>query len=700
MTSSNTTGTRYSLKVLLTLILTAYIFSIAVRLIWVFQFQDNPQFVWNDQLMISTNDGYFFASGAQKWLEGTLQFNPQTPGLYYTAATSLSAFVAKYLPFSLDTVILYMPAVISSMVVIPIILIGRLFNVTAVGFFAALLGSIAWSYYNRTMVGYFDTDMFSAMAPMFILYFLLATVKTEKFVFAFLSALAILIYPFLYDHGHAIVYAMGIIYMVYMIVFHRKDEFTYHSILLIAIGLMNIDAWIQLAIIIALFIAMRKNVVSANLSLYASVVAVFLFLYTGHVFELIWMRVSMYFNRGVESSGLHFYQVIQTVREAGQIPFETMANRISGSVLGLFAALAGYIVLVIRHKEFILALPLIGIGVFSLVGGLRFTVYAVPVAAISAIFLFHVIAMYIKDKKLYVMTLAILSSAMIYPNITHIIDYKVPTVFMAKEVQILDELKTRSSSKDYVIAWWDYGYPIWYYADKNTLIDGGKHNNDNFIVSEILLTTSPLEAARLSRLAVETYVDSDYKIVADTLFKNRQPDQVDVGSYLENLRYGDVQLPQKSRDIYLYLPMRMLEILPTIKIFSNIDLSTGKPVSNPFFYSTQRFQDSGSVLDLANGVALLKNEGKVQIGDQKVPLGQFIKVGYLPDGKLDVQKKIINPTSRLTIIYMESYHRFLVLDTEYLNSTYIQMYIFENYDKELFEPVILDPLVKIYKLKI
>jgi len=669
-------------------------------MIWVFQFQDNPQFIWNDQLMISTNDGYFFASSAQKWLEGTLQYNPQTAGLFYTAAITLSAFAAKYLPFSLDTVILYMPAVISSMVVVPIILIGRLFGMTAVGFFAALLGSIAWSYYNRTMIGYFDTDMFSAMAPMFILYFLLATIKTEKFIFALLSALAILIYPFLYDHGRAIVYAMGIIYMVYMIVFHRKDEFTYHSILLIAISLMNINAWAQLTIIIGLFAAIRIKIISANISLYASIVAIFLFLYTGHVFELIWMRVSMYFNRGVESSGLHFYQVIQTVREAGQIPFETMANRISGSVLGLFAALVGYIVLVIRHKEFILALPLIGIGVFSLVGGLRFTVYAVPVAAISAIFLFHVIAMYMKDKRLYILTLTLLSAAMIYPNITHIIDYKVPTVFMAKEVQILDELKNKSSSKDYVITWWDYGYPIWYYADKNTLIDGGKHNNDNFIVSEILLTTSPLEAARLSRLAVETYVDSNYKIVADTLFKNRQPDQIDVGSYLETLRYGDVQMPEKSRDIYLYLPMRMLDILPTIKIFSNIDLSTGKPVSNPFFYTTQRFHDSGSVLNLGNGVVLLKNEGKMQIGDQKVQLGQFIKVGYATDGKLNVQKQVINPTSRLTLIYMESYQRFLVLDTEYLDSTYIQMYVFENYDKELFEPVILDPLVKIYKLKI
>ncbi len=695
-----TDNTPVTTKHILLLITIAYLFSFAVRMIWVWQFQDNPQFIWNNQLMINTNDGYFFASGAQKWLEGTLQYNPQTPGLFYTAAVTFSAFVAKYLPFTLDTVILYMPAVISSMVVIPLVLIGRLFGMTAVGFFSALLGSIAWSYYNRTMIGYFDTDMFSAMAPMFILYFLLATIKSEKFIFVLLSALSILVYPFLYDHGHAIVYAMGVLYMLYMLLFHRKDAFTYHSILLISIGLMNINPWVQLAVIALLFIGIKKELITANISLYSSFFTIFLFLYTGHVFELLWMRTSMYFNRGVEESGLHFYQVIQTVREAGKIPFETMANRISGSVIGVFAAFAGYIVLVMRHKEFILALPLIGIGVFSLVGGLRFTVYAVPAAAISAVFLFHVIAMYAKEKKFYYLTLSVLTAFIIYPNITHILAYKVPTVFMHQEVKVLNALKQQSSSKDYVITWWDYGYPIWYYGDKNTLIDGGKHNNDNFIVSEILLTTSQLEAARLSRLAVETYVDSHYKIVADTLFKNRQPDQVDVSAYLEDLRYGDIQLPTKSRDVFLYLPMRMLDILPTVKVFSNLDLSTGQPLSRPFFYSTQRFQDRGNVIQFGNGVALLKQEGSVQIGDQKVPLGEFIKVRYDQNGKLDINRQVITPMGRITVIYLESYQRFLILDNEYLNSTFIQMYVFENYDKTLFEPVILDPLVKIYKLKI
>jgi len=445
--------------------------------------------LWNGELMINTNDGYYFASAAQKWLEGTLTYNSRVLELFSTATVTLTAFITKFTPFSLETVVLYMPAFISSLVVIPIILIGRLFSMQWVGFFAALLGSITWSYYNRTMVGYFDTDMFSTMAPMFILYFLLATIKTEKMEYALLTAMSFLIYPYLYDQGKSVIYAMGLIYMVYMVAFHRKDKFTYHSILLITVGLVNLNVFAQLLTAFALYYALKKEIVTTQQAIIGSVILIPTFLYTGNVFNLIWLKMSVYLSRGTEAEGLHFYQVSQTIREAGIVPFDVIANRISGSLIGLFISLGGYVVLVMRKKEFILALPLIGIGLFSLVGGLRFTVFAVPLAAISAVFFLHVIASYAKDKRVYVAILASLTALLIYPNITHIIAYKVPTVFTKQEVQILDNLKQDSSSKDYMIAWWDYGYPLWFYADKNTLIDGGKHQNDNFIVSEILLTT-------------------------------------------------------------------------------------------------------------------------------------------------------------------------------------------------------------------
>jgi len=49
---------------------------------------------------------------------------------------------------------------------------------------------------------------------------------------------------------------------------------------------------------------------------------------------------------------------------------------------------------------------------------------------------------------------------------------------------------------------------------------------------------------------------------------------------------------------------------------------------------------------------------------------------------------------------MSSYGRFLILDDFYLNSAYIQMFVFDHYDPKLFEPVLSDPMSKVYKLKV
>ncbi len=53
--------------------------------------------------------------------------------------------------------------------------------------------------------------------------------------------------------------------------------------------------------------------------------------------------------------------------------------------------------------------------------------------------------------------------------------------------KMLDKLKKISKREDYVVSWWDYGYPLRYYSDTKTLIDGLKHKGDvNFTPSAIL----------------------------------------------------------------------------------------------------------------------------------------------------------------------------------------------------------------------
>ena len=398
---------------------------------------------------------------------------------------------------------------------------------------------------------------------------------------------------------------------------------------------------------------------------------------------------------------MKFFQVHQTIREAGKIPFDTFANRISGSIPTFILAMIGYLFLIYKKKEFLLFVPLLGIGLFAYMGGLRFTVYAVPIAGISLVYLFYVVTKSIDDIKIRYGVISILVAFALYPNIKHIIGYKVPTVFNKTEVEVLNKLKSISTTKDYTFAWWDYGYPIWYYSNTNTLIDGGKHNHDNFIISEILTTSSQVEAARLSRIAVEEYVDNNYSVVANSLFKNGKKEQLNVNNYLEELKFGDIKLPKKTRDVYLYLPHRMLNILPTVSIFSNRDLHTGKEKKKMLFYKSQGFKNNKGVLSLGRGMVCDTNSGMMLFGKQKTKIKYIITTELTNNGHTRVANtKQFDKNGDISLIYMKNYGSILVVNNNMLNSTYIRLFVLENYDKNLFELVISNPYAKVYKLKI
>jgi dolichyl-diphosphooligosaccharide--protein glycosyltransferase/undecaprenyl-diphosphooligosaccharide--protein glycosyltransferase len=690
---------------LIGLMVFAYVFSFAIRMIWVYQFQDNPDFYWNGQLMINTNDGYTWAAGAQNILYGMHEHNPGIRNMWANATIFFTVLFTKITPFSLETVILYMPSLISSLVVVPIILIARLYKQTLWGFFAALLGSIAWSYYNRTMTGYYDTDMFSAMAPMFILYFLMKSTIDFSLKSALYAAIAIAIYPFLYDAGASIVYAMGIIYAAYLVFYHRYDTNTYYSMILVFVALLHLplsapfNYVATLVILVILYIFFSRATIAQKKLMISAGILWILFMYFGNVFGLILHKVMSYISTGTATEGLHFYGVHQTIREAGKIPFKIFANRISGSQVGVVISLVGYIVLVIRHRAFLLALPLVGIGVFALWGGLRFTVYAVPIAAMSAVYLFFVIGELFNDKRAKYAFAVVATAMMIYPNVTHVIGYKVPTVMNNAEVQDLDQLKKISTAKDYTMAWWDYGYPIWFYSNTNTIIDGGKHQNDNFIISTIMQTTSPDLAANLSRLAVETYVDSNYSIIANTLFRNGQKDQIDPNLLLEELESSDYPLPSKTREVYLYLPYRMLNIFPTVAVFGNLDLTTGKRKRKIMFYPTRAVKNSNGVLQFSNGIIFDAKKGELVLGKQQLPVKSFFITQMTKNGETKVQVQRYHPEGDAVVIYMKSYGQFLVMDTQTFNSMYVQMFILGRYDRNLFELLVSSSYSKIYRLK-
>jgi dolichyl-diphosphooligosaccharide--protein glycosyltransferase/undecaprenyl-diphosphooligosaccharide--protein glycosyltransferase len=400
---------------------------------------------------------------------------------------------------------------------------------------------------------------------------------------------------------------------------------------------------------------------------------------------------------------------MQTIKEAGNIPFETFASRISGHIITFVLSVAGFVYLAYKHKVMLFGIPLIGLGFIASVGGLRFTIYAVPILAFGVAFLITEIARFMPTNRLKMLSMTALSLAILYPNIVHIYEYKVPTVFNTDEVKVLDRLKDIAGREDYVISWWDYGYPLRYYSDVKTLTDGGKHDGDvNFPVS-FILTNPQNSAAKMARLDVE-YTEKRFNSVQDQKDKN-----LTISSNIEQMtkEYGfndtndfllslqtDLKLPQKSRDIYIYLPFRMLDIYPTVAVFSNINLMNGTLGNQNFFYVAKTFKQEQNIVNLGQGILLDLQKATITIGRDSVPIKRFVQTSYDKEMKLQKNIQAANKEALINVVYMSNYNTFLVLDEKTYNSLYIQLMVLEEYDKMLFEEVILTPQAKVYKLKI
>lgn len=701
----------YSLKSFALLMLIAYLFSIAIRMIWVYQFQDNPSFHWNDYLMINTNDGYAYAEGARDMLAGFHQDNDLS--YYGTALSSLTYLLAKVLPFSFETIILYMPAFFGSLLVIPVMLIARVLKQDLLGFIAALLAGIVWSYYNRTMTGYYDTDMLTIVLPTFVLWALIYNIDTQKNRYLLLIPIFIIAYSWWYGQSYSLNMAMAFTVLLYTLILDRTNLFNYKILIFmfIAISFFSWEYKLLSAVILFLIFHFIPKA-NAKQVIYGLLFFTIALILLSGGFNPILTQLKGYLFRealaGDLDLNLHFYGVVKTVREAGQIPFETFANRISGHTITFILSLIGYILLALRYPIMWLALPMLGLGFFAYKGGLRFTVYAVPIMALGMgyfiIWTSQILERFIfKDKALSIakkVYISLFTLAVLYPNILHVISYKVPTVFMKQEVETLDKLHNIADREDYVVTWWDYGYPIRYYSDIKTLIDGGKHaGKDNFPVS-FALTKPALAGANMARLDVEYTERAFDENFSTNIVKAMQDyNTTDINQFLSDLGSSNFTPPKATRDIYFYLPLRMLNIYPTVGLFSNIDLLSGKQNARPFFYATSQFKDSEAILHLGNGIALDKKKGSIKLGQQEVPLAQFITVGYDNQGTLQRNVQSIQMTGQLNLIYMSSYNKFLLLDHQSFQSLYIQLFILENYDKELFELVITSPHAKVFKLK-
>jgi dolichyl-diphosphooligosaccharide--protein glycosyltransferase/undecaprenyl-diphosphooligosaccharide--protein glycosyltransferase len=201
-------------------------------------------------------------------------------------------------------------------------------------------------------------------------------------------------------------------------------------------------------------------------------------------------------------------------------------------------------------------------------------------------------------------------------------------------------------------------------------------------------------ARNLSLVSIKKYVETNKTVAPQLFIKNGKP--VNVDEYLARIGSKDYIPPKFDRNVYLMLPYRMFNIFPTVAVFSNRNINTGE-VYPPHFFYKNRLVKRGKYLFIGKIPVDLARRAVV-INNRLIPIKTIAVVAYEKNGKLIKKIQQINPEG-LDLIILQSYGEAMLMDDYYFNSTFVQMFVFENYNKKLFKPVILSPWMKIYKIK-
>ena len=541
--------TEASPGVLLFYIAVSYLFAIVWRLAWTWHYSDQSEYFWNGELILSTHDGYY-------WLEivrGIL--NGESRSIAPSLLPHLAATIARTLPIQIETLAVYLPMILGSLIVVPMILVSQSLKIPTVGLLAALFACIAHSYLNRTIPGYFDTDMLNVVLPMLMVWGGIEAINRRSLVYVLLTvAMAMLYY---YWHPSSVLLSSSILLIVLAYLTILNHRFAY---------------------------------------VFMAVLAGLVFWLTQSGFDSIEQIVSRYILRGDliehQSSPPNASGVFEVTNqfdftsEATPVDAFTLAQRISGHPLAFLVGLTGFALLLARHRVLVLALPSLVLGLSAVFIGLRFTIYAVPVASLGTAYITIIAAEIVGqwsihwEKVLRPFAIIVIASLLLYPNIGHVIDYKIPLALTRNEIVTLEGLKEVANRNDKVVSWWDYGYAIRYFTNLEPVVDGSTNRLDQlFPVAYLLTVPDQKSSAKLTGLLT---VNSDRPIrhgIYDLL--NEEGFQT-ITEFLFALLSDSIKCRKPKYDTYLYLP-DLLSIYSVILGIGNVQSYADNQLKAPFF---------------------------------------------------------------------------------------------------------------------
>lgn len=684
-------------------VLLAYAFGVGVRFLLAIEAYKHPEFlINNDVIPLWTADAGLYGYYAKTILAGI-----PLPLDSEHMLGHLIALCVKTTGSNIDRVMFYAPAFFASLIVVPIVLIMAVYHQARVGFLAALITTIGFNYYYRTHLGYVDTDILIYTLMLLTFFSIIASLELKNINYAVIGFFSTIFLIEWYHSSKPLIFGFLALYVLLIAIYDRKKIENYFILIILAVPLVAVLFYFKIifvAIILFLFryLNYKKIILDYRILLILGFVFAIAFVVLNNP-EVYYSRILDYLHKkdfleftDVTGKTFKIATTLKTVAESTGSSFWDVINTTSGNIFVYLFGLFGLMLLSIQNKTALVLWSFIILGLLSIWLGVRFTTFAVPVIAIGLSFGIFWVSYVLSQKyqKLYAGILQLAGGLVVLSYcLWYVLSYNhvLRPVLLSDEIQAFSKIDVPLKNNDYVVSWWDNGWPLWYFTFLNTMIDNGKNSHDTFIVSSILLNPIPQATSNMTRYFFERYHAMPNKSQSVVPYISEKESLIEI---LETVKKQTFIVPNKTFDIYFFLNDALIDKLPVMKQFTFMDkmsqnfngLLLYSQLSKSFTLKDQFVFGLDFKVDRKTGT-IIGQDGKVG----KIS-GLFVSNG----DKFQFQK--FHKDADYNIIVYKN-RDILIVDNYYLNSFFIKAFILNNFDSSLFECVSQTENSKIFKLK-
>lgn len=566
------TSKQISPRIFFLVIFFAIIISLALlqRLLPISGFNADPAyFIVDGEPVIANVDGYYYLHAAREVMQGTYDTEEKHRAIPDTISRSsipplLSLVLAKtsaFTGYSLNEIGVILPAILSLLLAIPVFLLGYTWGGSITALSAVVFTLFSSLYVTRTNYAFLDTDCLNSFFAWIAVFFALqfSTCKSiAKYIFFVTALLNTALYLWWWDQSIAPPLILGLAPLFLAVLFYyRPSKRERRLVFPIAFLCICIFFFSGGGEIIAKVFHTTTNLLS----------------YVGDIKDSSYPRIS------------------EMVKEQHRIELGKFAQGIFHYELLLIPACVGTLLLIWRQRlRLIVCTPVFFVGILALLFATRFTIFAVPAAALSLGYFFSETVTWVSrhlPKKIYTqITCALLALLTIFIGWQEFgRTDNAWAIFPSQAVRGMKQLQVITEPNAVIWSWWDQGHPLIYWANRDTINDGMVHSAARTYSNVLPLTMeNDREAANFINFYVarglqgkETFTQSAAQFGLNgqqtmlRILRNGSEQWKNLYPQLSREtkeKWQTLLFPQQRRPIYLFNDIKQQKALPLFYWFA------------------------------------------------------------------------------------------------------------------------------------